>query len=172
MSSHRKGEEAVDSKETNVIGPNDTSIVEELDMKIIRTLQHDARSSYRDIARKIGVAVGTVQSRMKKLEDSKIIRGFSVDLDYSKIGLGLTSLILLQVKGKHLRDVESKLAHLSNVFIVYDVTGDFDVALVAKFSGPAAMDLFIKQVLSMDYVERTVTSIVLNSVKENYNVPL
>src|SRR5487761_507455 len=46
----------MDSKETNVIGLNDTSIVEELDMKIIRALQRDARSSYRDIARKIGVA--------------------------------------------------------------------------------------------------------------------
>jgi DNA-binding Lrp family transcriptional regulator len=153
-------------------GLADPSSVEELDIKIIRTLQGDARSSYRDIARKIGVAVGTVQSRLKKLEESKIIRGFSVDVDYSRMGLGLTALILLQVMGKHLREVESKLANLTNVCIVYDITGDFDVALVAKFSTSSAMDKFIKHVLSMDYVERTSTSIVLNSVKENYNVPI
>jgi Lrp/AsnC family transcriptional regulator, regulator for asnA, asnC and gidA len=162
----------MDNREQKPIGPDTISALEELDLKIIKVLQHDARSSYRDIARKIGVAVGTVQSRIKKLEESKVIRGFSVDLDYSKMGLGLTSLILVQVKGKHLRDVESKLSHISNVCIVYDITGDFDVALVAKFSDSSAMDQFIKQVLAMDYVDRTSTSIVLNSVKENYNVPL
>jgi DNA-binding Lrp family transcriptional regulator len=148
------------------------SKIEKLDLEIIRVLQKDARASYRDIARRIGVAVGTVQSRVKRLEESKIIRGFSVDLDYSKMGLGLTSLILVQVKGKHLREVESKLAHLANVIIVYDVTGDFDVAMVAKFAGSSDLDEFIKQMLAMDYVERSSTSIVLNSVKENHNIPI
>jgi DNA-binding Lrp family transcriptional regulator len=153
-------------------GPDGSLVLEELDIKIIRVLQNEARASYRDVARKIGVAVGTVHSRIKKLEEGKVIRGFSVDLDYSKMGLGLTSLILVQVKGKHLREVESKLAHFANVCIVYDVTGDFDVAVVAKFPSSSAMDQFIKHVLAMDYVERTSTSIVLNSVKENLNVPV
>lgn len=144
--------------------------VEDMDLKIIQVLQQDARASYRDIARKLGVAVGTVQSRIKKLEESKVIKGFSLELDYVKMGYGLTSLILLQVKGKHLREVEARLAHLNNVCLVYDITGDFDVAVVAKFLGATEMDHFIKQVLTIDSVERTVTSIVLNSVKENYNM--
>ncbi len=146
--------------------------VEPLDLEIMKALQQDPRSSFRDLARKLKVAVGTVQSRVKKLQDAKIICGFSVDLDFSKLGYTLTSVILLQVKGKHLKDVELKLAHLSNVCAVYDITGDFDVAMVAKFRGASDLDRFIKEVLSMDYVERTVTSIVLNSVKENYNIPV
>jgi DNA-binding Lrp family transcriptional regulator len=146
--------------------------LEGLDLKIIRSLQHDSRASYRDIAKKLDVAVGTVHSRISRLQESNVIRGFSVELDYSRIGFALTSLILLQVKGKHLREVETKLAHLPNVCVVYDVTGDFDVAIVAKFENSSKMDEFIKSVLSMDFVERTVTSIVLNSVKENYNIPL
>jgi len=146
--------------------------VEDLDLRIIRSLQQDARASYRDIARRIGVAVGTVQSRIRKLEQSKILSGFSVNLDYAKLGYALTALILLQVKGGHLKDVESKLANFPNVCVVYDVTGDFDVALVTKFENASSMDDFIKEVLSISFVERTVTSIVLNRVKENYNIPL
>jgi DNA-binding Lrp family transcriptional regulator len=146
--------------------------LESFDREIIQALQKDARASYRDIARKIGIAVGTVHSRIKKLEENGVIRGFSVDLDYSKIGFDLTSLILLQAKGKHLREVENRLARLSNVCLVYDVTGDFDVAVVAKFKGTEEMDRFIKQVLTIDSVERTVTSIVLNRVKENFNMAL
>ena len=146
--------------------------LEPLDIEILRALQQDARSSYRDIARKLKVAVGTVHSRAKKLEEAKVLRGFSVELDYSKLGFAITALILLQAKGKHLRDVESRLSKFENVCLVYDITGDFDIALVGKFSDPSSMDKFIKEVLAMDFVERAVTSIVLNSVKENFKIPL
>ncbi|MHB1908392.1 MAG: Lrp/AsnC family transcriptional regulator [Nitrososphaerales archaeon] len=146
--------------------------LEELDLLILSALQDDARASYRDIARKLAIAVGTVQSRIKKMQETNLIRGFRVDLDHSKLGLGLTALILLRVGGKHLREVESKLSQLNNVTIVYDVTGDSDVAIVAKFRGTPEMDAFIKEVLSMDYVERSVTSIVLNRVKESNDILL
>jgi DNA-binding Lrp family transcriptional regulator len=146
--------------------------LETLDYQIVSALQEDARSSYRDIARKIGIAVGTVQSRVRKLLDAKVIRGFSVELDYSKMGLPLSAVILLQVKGKRLREVEAKLASIENVCAVYDITGDFDVAMVAKFPDSVALDKFIKEILAMDYVERTATSIVLNTVKEEYNIKI
>ncbi|MDG6996222.1 MAG: Lrp/AsnC family transcriptional regulator [Nitrososphaerota archaeon] len=147
-------------------------MIEALDLQIIRVLQKDARSSFRDVARKLNIAVGTVQSRIRKLEESGVIKGFSVNLDYSKLGYGLTALILLQAKGKHLKDVETKIAKINNACVVYDITGDFDIALVAKFHAPAEMDHFIKEILAIDFVERAVTSIVLNSVKENYNIGL
>lgn len=146
--------------------------MEELDLEIMRALQDDARSSYRDIARKLKIAVGTVHSRVKKLEESRVIKGFSVEIDYSRVGYSITALILLQAKGKHLKDVESRLARFNNVCAVYDITGDFDIALVAKFPSPASMDKFIKEVLSMDFIERAVTSMVLNSVKETNKIPL
>jgi DNA-binding Lrp family transcriptional regulator len=145
---------------------------EPLDVEIIRALQEDARSSYRDIARKLKISVGTVHSRVTKLEEAKVIRGFSVDVNYSKLGFGITALILLQAKGKHLRDVEARLTKFPNVCVVYDITGDFDIALVGKFESTLFMDKFIKEVLSMDFVERAVTSIVLNSLKESFNIKL
>jgi DNA-binding Lrp family transcriptional regulator len=145
---------------------------EALDLEILRSLQEDARSSYRDIARKLKISVGTVHSRVSRLEEAKVIRGFSVDINYSKLGYGITALILLQAKGKHLRDVESRLSKFPNICVVYDITGDFDIATVAKFDTTFAMDKFIKEVLSMDFVERAVTSIVLNSLKESFNIAI
>jgi DNA-binding Lrp family transcriptional regulator len=145
---------------------------EPLDLEILRALQEDARSSYRDIARKLKISVGTVHSRVTRMEEAQVIRGFSVDLNYSKLAFGITALILLQAKGKHLRDVETRLSKFSNVCVVYDITGDFDIALIGKFGTTAVMDHFIKEVLSLDFVERAVTSIVLNSVKENFSIKL
>lgn len=109
---------------------------------------------------------------MSRLQEAKVIRGFSVDINYSKLGYGITALILLQAKGKHLRDVEGKLAKLPNVCVVYDITGDFDIAIIGKFESTSIMDRFIKDVLSMNFVERAVTSIALNSLKESYNIKL
>lgn len=146
--------------------------IEALDIEILKALQEDARSSYRDIARKLKISVGTVHSRVSRLQEAKVIRGFSVDINYSKLGYGITALILLQAKGKHLRDVEGKLAKLPNVCVVYDITGDFDIAIIGKFESTSIMDRFIKDVLSMNFVERAVTSIALNSLKESYNIKL
>jgi Lrp/AsnC family transcriptional regulator, regulator for asnA, asnC and gidA len=106
------------------------------------------------------------------MEDMNLIKGFGVDLDYSKLGYSISALILLQVKGKHLKEVESRLAKFGHVCFVYDITGDFDVALLSKFHSAGEMDHFIKEVLAMDYVERAVTSIVLNNVKEDYRMSL
>jgi DNA-binding Lrp family transcriptional regulator len=145
---------------------------EALDVEILRALQDDARSSYRDIARKLKISVGTVHSRVTRLETAGVITGFSVEIDYAKLGYGITALILLQAKGKHLRDVESKLSRLPNVCVDYDITGDFDIGLVAKFESTNDMNRFIKEVLSMDFVERAVTSIVLNSLKESFSIKL
>ena len=145
---------------------------EALDIEILRALQDDARSSYRIIARKLKISVGTVHSRVTKLEEAKVIKGFSLDVNYSKLGYGITALILIQAKGKHLRDVEARLSKFPNVCLVYDITGDFDIAIVAKFEATSFMDRFIKEVLAMDFVERAVTSIVLNSIKESLSIKL
>jgi DNA-binding Lrp family transcriptional regulator len=145
---------------------------EPLDLGILQALQSDARSSYRDIARKLKISVGTVHSRVSKMQEAGVIRGFSVDINYSELGYGITALILVQAKGKHLKDVESKLSKFTNVCVVYDITGDFDVGLIAKFESTGSMDHFIKEVLSMDFVERAVTSIALNSIKESFSIKI
>lgn len=135
-------------------------------------MQTDARSSYRDVARKLKISVGTVHSRVTRLQEAGVIRGFSVDVDFSKLGFGITALILIQAKGKHLRDVESRLSKFPNVCVVYDITGDFDIGVVGKFQNTGEMDHFIKDVLSMDFVERAVTSIALNSIKESFSIKI
>ncbi|MHC1582708.1 MAG: Lrp/AsnC family transcriptional regulator, partial [Candidatus Syntropharchaeia archaeon] len=60
--------------------------IDELDIKIIRELKRDARTSYREIAERLGVAEGTVYNRIHKLKEIGAIRRFIPDIDYSKLG--------------------------------------------------------------------------------------
>ncbi len=142
------------------------------DLDILRLLQEDSRTSYRNIANKLGLSVGTVHNRVKRLMSEGIIRSFSTILDPEKLGFELTAIILMQVEGAHIVDVEKALARSPPVIAVYDITGDFDIVIIAKFRGRAELNKFIKDVLRMPYVKRSVTSIALNVVKEDVKLSL
>ena len=98
------------------------------------------------------------------------MKGYTIIVDPNKLGYGLTALILIQAEGQHLSEVEKELAHLDEVICIYDITGDFDIAVVARFRSRAMLNNFIKGVLKMPHVIRTVTNLVLNVVKEDFRV--
>ena len=147
-----------------------TQRLDDTDFQILRMLQEDARTSYRKIAETLGVAVGTAYNRIKRMEDEGILRAYTVVVDPTKLGYGLTAVILIQAEGQHLVEVEKEAAQLDDVICVYDITGDFDIAVVARFRDRFTLNNFIKSMLKSPYVKRTVTNVVLNVVKEDFRV--
>lgn len=140
----------------------------ELDLKIIKMLERDARASFRELAKKLGVSEGTVHNRVRRLQQVGVIKGYSARVDPTKLGFDLTAVIGLRVVGGHLVEVEKELSRLKEVCCVYDVTGDYDAIVVARFKSRAELNRFIKGVLSNPHVERSVTHVVLNTVKEDF----
>lgn len=147
-------------------------MVDELDMKILSLLQKNARLSYREIAKELGVAVGTVYNRIKRLEESGVIKGYAPIVDYEKLGFGLTALIGVKAQGKKIIDIERKIAESGRAMMVYDITGEFDIFVIAKFKDRADMNRFVKWLLSLDGVEKTNTSVVMQVVKEEPRLSL
>lgn len=146
--------------------------VDDVDFRIIGLLQEDSRRSFSKIANELGIAVGTAYNRVKGLEEKGILKGYTVIVDPVKLGYSLTALILVQADGKHLLEVEEEVARLDDVICVYDITGDYDVAVVARFRDRTALNKFIKNLLTNPYVKRTVTNVVLNVVKEDFRVKI
>lgn len=146
--------------------------VDELDLKIIRELRSDARQSYRDIANKLEIAEGTVYNRMNKLREMGVIKKFIVDVDYSKLGFDLTAILGIVVGGGHLPEVEKKIAKEKCISAVYDVTGEYDAVVVAKFQDRSDLNALVKKLLAIPHVERTYTMVVLNVVKEDHGVSI
>ncbi len=146
--------------------------IDDIDFQIINLLQEDSRLSFNKIAAKLGIAVGTAYNRVKSLEDKGILKGYTVMVDPVKLGYSLTAIILIQAEGQHLLEVEDGIAKLDNVICVYDITGDFDAAVVARFRDRSTLNNFIKNLLTTPYVRRSVTNVVLNVVKEDFRVKL
>ncbi|HII60658.1 Lrp/AsnC family transcriptional regulator [Pyrococcus horikoshii] len=141
-----------------------------LDRKILEILLKDSRTSYREIAKDLNVAVGTIYNRIKKLEDSGVIQAFTVKLNYESIGYDLTAIIGIKAQGKKIREIERIIAKDKRVTCVYDVTGEYDIIVIAKFRNREDMNRFVKGVLSIDGVEKTNTHVVLEIVKEDFRL--
>ncbi|GIR80719.1 MAG: AsnC family transcriptional regulator [Euryarchaeota archaeon] len=136
------------------------------DRDIIRSLERDARMSLRSVAEEIGVSLGTVSNRLKRLEDTGVIKGYRVEIDPDKVGWGLTVVVGLRIEKGRLLELQRVIAKDSRVLGVYDVTGEFDSMILARAKDRSDLDDLSKTVLSMDGIMRSVTHFVLNTVKE------
>ncbi len=136
------------------------------DAEVLNILIENARLSAREIAKKAGVSVVTVLNRMKELEKQGVIKGYSAEIDSERIGYDVHAIIRLQIAKGKLFEVENKIAIHPNVFAVYDVTGEFDALVVAKFKSRKALDSFLKKIQTYDFVHRTETQLILNTIKE------
>ena len=141
--------------------------IDDVDRKILSELLRDCRRSYRSLARRAGVSVGTALSRIRKLEKAGVIRGYSALLDHEKLGYQLTVVAEITVLKGKLLEMEEAIGKLPNTCAVYDVTGLTDAIVIAKFHTREELSKFTKNLLSMPFVDRTNTHVVLTTVKED-----
>jgi DNA-binding Lrp family transcriptional regulator len=145
-------------------------VLSETDIKILQVLLEDARFSSRQIAKKVGVSVGTVLSRIRKMEEDGLIKGYSVIMNHEKLGYQLTVVMEVTVSKGRLIEMENEIAKIPNVCSVYDVTGLTDAFIVAKFKSREELGKFTKRLLALPYIERTNTHVVLTTVKEDFRL--
>lgn len=141
--------------------------IDDVDRKILSELLRDCRRSYRSLARRAGISVGTALSRIRRLEKSGVIKGYSALLDHEKLGYELTVVAEITVSKGKLLEMEEAIGKLSNTCAVYDVTGLTDALVIAKFRTREELGKFTKNLLSMPFVDRTNTHVVLTTVKED-----
>lgn len=144
----------------------------DLDRRILRALQEDARRSNRQLARELGVAATTVGNHLEDLEERGVIRGYRADVDYRKLGLGLVAVTRIKARGEALPAIVKSLTEHPSLTHVYEITGEFDVMVIGRFANEQEMNREIKSMLSMPGIEGTNTSIVLDAPKEQLDVDL
>ena len=142
-------------------------MVDETSQKVLEEYLQDSRQSFREVARKIGIASGTVANRIKELEETGIIKKYTTQLDYEKLGYELTAITEIIVSEGMMIEVGNNISEISNAINVYNVTGDSDILIMAKFKTRQELSDFTKTILKMPHVVRTKTQVVLNTLKED-----
>ncbi len=145
-------------------------MIDELEEKIIRAMNENARKSFREIAKEVGTSATAVINKVRKLEGAGIIRGYIPVVNPQHFGFDLKAIIALRISKGKLIETQEKISKDRRVTAVYDITGEWDSLVIGCFKGRDDLNDFIKGILSLPYVDRTVTHIVLNVVKEEKRV--
>lgn len=144
--------------------------VDEVDVRILRILNNNARKSYRDIAKELDLSLTTVSKRIKRLETEKVILGYAPLLDQEKLGFDITAIIGIKILHGRIIETEKYLAKDPAVFAVYDSTGDWDAMVEARFRTRTDLNEFVKRTLEHEDIENTHTQVVLNVTKDEKRI--
>jgi len=147
-------------------------MIDELERKIVRAMNQNARKSFREIAKEVGTSATAVINKVKRMENSGVIKGYIPVVSGEHFGLDLVAIIALRISKGKLLETQQKISEDRRVTAVYDITGEWDSLVIGGFKSRDDLNDFIKGVLSLPFVDRTVTHIVLNVVKEEKRVPV
>ena len=141
--------------------------MDDKDIEILKHLSVDGRQSARQLSHRLGVSTVTILSRIKKLEEQNIIQGYSVRLNHELLGFEITAIIEIKTNKGKMLEIENEIAKFDSTIAVYDITGDADMVIIAKFKTRDLLSDFVKKVSALPNVENTLTHLVLNTIKED-----
>lgn len=142
--------------------------VDELDLRIIGLLQQDARASNRRIAAELGVSEGTVRTRIRRMEDDKVIRIQAIS-DIRASGLGAAAYVGVHTEGGQGRAVAEAIVERVPINAVIRSLGDFDLYLVvARPSREELVATVLEDLGQLPGVRRTETIEICATLKHSY----
>jgi Lrp/AsnC family leucine-responsive transcriptional regulator len=148
-------------------------LLDQIDLKILKTLQVQGRARLGDIAEGVNLSTPAVLERVKKLEASGVIKGYVALIDGKMIGKDITAFIGVSVG--HQRDLArfaKQILHYPDVLECHHVTGDESFILKVKASNTGSLETLLGEIRSLEGVTRTVTKVVLSTAKESQELQL
>ncbi|HET6212817.1 MAG TPA: Lrp/AsnC family transcriptional regulator [Micromonosporaceae bacterium] len=143
------------------------------DRRLIELLQENARLSYAELARQIGLSPPAVHERVGKLEASGVIRGYRADVEPEAIGLGVTALIrVVQSGDTEIDDVVASIHGLPEIESCYFLAGEESFLLKARVRTIAELEHLIIRLNRTPGVATTRTTIALSTKWEGRPQPL
>lgn len=146
--------------------------LDETDTAILKALMKDGRLSFRQIAAQVGVTTPTVESRVKKMTESGVIKKIAPILDIDKVEKGVAALLMLKVELSKVNSVIEKLAPLDEVRSIFLSTGEANaIVRVAASSNESFQDFLNERVASLG-VDVVSSEVITRTVKDEQGVAL
>lgn len=132
------------------------------DEKIIEFLQNDSRESFVDIGKKLKLSESAVRRRVKNLVDSGIIKKFTVEIGESNT---TSAIVLISVESSmDTSKVSARLTKLEGVKTVYEITGQYDIAVIIRAPNITEINSSIDSLRKIPGVSDTNTVIILRTI--------
>lgn len=137
--------------------------VDETDEKIIRILQADSRKAFVEIASEIGLSESAVRRRVKNLVDRMIIKRFTIELGATDKTSAITLISVASTADTSA--LSNQLMDLNGVKVVYEITGQYDIAAIIAAPAIADINKCIDDIRKTEGVSDTDTVIILKTMR-------
>jgi Lrp/AsnC family transcriptional regulator for asnA, asnC and gidA len=141
-----------------------SNLLDPIDEKIISILKINSRQPFVEIAKEIGLSESAIRRRVKNLMDTKIIKRFTVELDNKNRTSAITLISVTSTSDTS--TVSSALMSLNGVEVIYEITGQYDIAAIISSSSVAEINRCIDDVRRIEGVSDTNTVIVLRTMHQ------
>ena len=134
-----------------------------VDEKLLALLMQDARASTSALARTLSLSRSTVQSKIRKLEQSGIIKGYAAQLGDNYSDSLVSAHVLITVHQKKTAQTNRQLAAIPSVTSLYAVSGDYDLIAVVRTETTEQLSRILDEIANLEGVERTNSSLILET---------
>ncbi|MEQ8362618.1 MAG: Lrp/AsnC family transcriptional regulator [Cyclobacteriaceae bacterium] len=146
------------------------------DRKILKILQTDSNITNAQLAQEIGLSPAPTLERVKKLENNKIIRSYHASVDQGKVGLGVSTFVMVTLKGHNKENIQNFVEAIKNIEEVIEchhLTGQADFILkVVSSDIPSYQTLMLEKVSNFDMVDTMQSMVILSTFKDTKVVPI
>ena len=149
-----------------------TSLVDELDARLIALMAAEPRIGLMEISRRLGVARGTVQARLGKLSDRGVIRSFGPEVDPAKMGYPVLAFVFLEITQGRLTEAVEHLESVPEVLEAHATSGPRDLLCRIAAHDTEQLQDIINRVLATSAVRRSTSYIVLSTQIAHRTGPL
>ena len=152
-----------------------TTSIDETDRRILMALQRDASQSLDMLAETVHLSRNACWRRIKRLEDDGVIRGRVAILDAEKIGVGLSTFIMMRARehtAEWLKDFRSVVAQMPEISGAYRMSGDLDYLLRVRVASVADYDRFYQRLIGKLKASDISASFVMEEIKDTTELPL
>ena len=134
--------------------------MDEIDWKILKELQIDARTSFAELGRRIGLTTPAIIERVRKLEDAKIITGYRAEIDTAKVGLPIVAFIRMSITGIDYSHIIETVKESNEILECHRATGGDSFVMKVAVADVEHLQIIIDKLTPYGI---TTTSIVLSS---------
>ena len=149
---------------------------DKIDRNILEILQKNAKITNAQLSKEIGLSPAPTLERVKKLENMGVIHSYHAKLDTARIGLGVTTFVLVTLIGHNREKIEefiNEINHIDEVIECHHITGagDFILKIISK-DIPSYQKLMLEKVSDIKVVENMQSMVVLSTFKDSKVIPV
>jgi Lrp/AsnC family transcriptional regulator, leucine-responsive regulatory protein len=150
--------------------------MDHIDRKILTILQASAKITNAQLSKDIGLSPAPTLERVKKLENAGILKSYHAKVDTDKIGLGVSTFVLVSLKGHNKENIENFLTEINKIDEIIEChhitgSGDFMLKIIAKDIG-SYQQLMLEKVSNITVVDNMQSMVILSTFKDSKVIPI